>query len=499
MQTTSKRKIFYFPGLNSGKDSRKFQIIKDFFGEKYEYVLVDWQEHHHIPALLNTIKREKGYDYYLIVGDSTGANFAYQFRDLLDPSRETHLLLLSPLLSYSSIKADVNFPEDTRVHLKEIHPSHCTIIYGENDEVLNFENSLSTLQDSSVNILKVDDSHRLMNLQEYLPFAKERFDKLDVYYQRYYTYRYSVVSAFIGLAVGDALGVPVEFEDREYLKSHPVKSMKEGGTHGQKAGTFSDDTSLAFCLAENLIHGYSVDGIAENFVKWYDDGFWSARGEVFDIGIATREALEKIKAGVQPLAAGSTAENSNGNGSLMRILPLLFYVCEMPLQDRFRITKEVSSITHAHIRSVICCFYYLEFARLIFKGKILTKAFHILRTEFPQNLQELGVPLEEISKLSRLFQEDFGDLPEEEIHSSGYVVHTLEASIWCLLNSDGYNEAVFKAVNLGDDTDTTGCVTGGLAGLAFGFYDISPRWLRHLARRYDIQKLARKITDKFFV
>ena len=300
----------------------------------------------------------------------------------------------------------------------------------------------------------------------------------------------NIMTALFGFAVGDALGVPVEFRNREDLKTMPVTDMVGYGTHNQPAGTFSDDSSLTFCLAEALIGGYDLQRIADNFINWKEKNFWTARGNVFDIGNTTSAAIQRLKDGVQPDLAGGFDETENGNGSLMRILPLLFYIKDMPVNDRFRVTKEVSSITHAHVRSVIACFYYLEFARLIVEGKEKTEIYFLLQDQMISFLNEMSINPDEISLFDRLLKQDIANLPEDEIHSTGYVIHTLEASIWCLLTTNSYQSAVLKAVNLGEDTDTTGAVTGGLAGLIYGFHSIPVDWSGRLARRFDIEDLA---------
>lgn len=302
-----------------------------------------------------------------------------------------------------------------------------------------------------------------------------------------------IQSALLGLAVGDALGVPVEFLSREAISRSPVTDMREYGTHNQPAGTFSDDASLAFCLADALTEEFSIHTIAQNFRLWFYHGFWSARGEVFDIGIATRQAISRLDEGVEPTLAGGFDEYSNGNGSLMRILPLVFYIKDMPVEKRYRITKDVSSITHRHVRSVIACFYYLEFARKLLYGKDCTSIYKLLQTEISEFLESLKINPNEIKHFERLLKADISKLSEFEIQSSGYVIHTLEASIWCLMTTNNYKDAVLKAVNLGSDTDTTAAVTGGLAGILYGWQNIPENWLNVLAKKNDIIKLSNKL------
>lgn len=305
-----------------------------------------------------------------------------------------------------------------------------------------------------------------------------------------------IKSVLLSVSVSDALGVPAEFRSREELKHKPITDMQGFGTHSQPAGTFSDDTSLSLCLAEALTHEFDLNLIARYFVKWYDEGYWTAHGEVFDVGNATRHAICRLKDGVSPELAGGRESRDNGNGSLMRIAPLLFYIKDKLIEERFEITRQVSSITHAHIRSVIACFYYLEFARLILMGKGKFETYKELQSIIPSFLHSLNIDSTEISLFNRLFKEDIYELPESEIESSGYVLHTLEASIWCLLTTNNYRDAVLRAVNLGDDSDTTGATTGALCSLIYDIESIPIEWMNKLARRKDIEDLADRLGNK---
>lgn len=303
-------------------------------------------------------------------------------------------------------------------------------------------------------------------------------------------------SALFGVAVGDALGVPVEFKNRQTISKNPVTDMIGYGTYNLPAGTWSDDSSLTFCLAEALTQDFDLNIIGQNFVKWTRENYWTPYGYIFDIGIGTSRAISRLAKGEKPELAGGFEETDNGNGSLMRILPLLFYLLDKPINERYDITKNVSSITHGHIRSVIACFYYLEFAQHILSGKDKFEVYKHLQTEIPNHLTGLTIHPTEIEKFDRLLNGDIAALDENEIQSSGYVLHTLEASIWCLLTTDSYHEAVLKAVNLGSDTDTTGAVTGGLAGLLYGIGNIPEKWLQQIARYDDIENLAERLNEK---
>lgn len=308
--------------------------------------------------------------------------------------------------------------------------------------------------------------------------------------------KYSIKSALFGVAVGDALGVPVEFKSREAIRKNPVTDMIGFGTHNVPPGTWSDDSSLTFCLAEALTREFDLAVIGQNFVKWYHENYWTARGDVFDIGITTREAIARLASGEKPELAGGFDERENGNGSLMRILPLLFYIQDKPIHERYDITRKVSSITHGHLRSVIACFYYLEFAKQIMEGKDKFDIYRTLQTDIVSFLASLSVNPEEITFFDRLLKSDIHLLDENQIQTSGYVIHTLEASIWCLLTTSNYREAVLKAVNAGNDTDTTGAVTGGLAGLLYGFDTIPAHWVEQIARKEDIENVTERLHNQ---
>ncbi|MCB0582075.1 MAG: ADP-ribosylglycohydrolase family protein [Phaeodactylibacter sp.] len=302
---------------------------------------------------------------------------------------------------------------------------------------------------------------------------------------------YPVKSALFGLAVGDALGVPVEFVGRSWLKRFPVDDMRGHGTHDQPPGTWSDDSSMSFCLAESLCQGYDLNDIAEQFLAWCYGQKWTPHGEVFDIGNATLSAIERLRSRqLPPQLAGGMDEGSNGNGSLMRILPLLFYTYNRPVEERYALVSDVSSITHAHFRSVFSCFVYLEVARQLLRGRHAQEAYEEGVAIARQFAEAQQFNRRELFYFSRTLQGKLPEVHEDNIYSSGYVVHTLEASLWSLLTTSSYSEAVLRAVNLGEDTDTSGAVTGGLAGLAYGFDDIPADWVEQLARVEDIEYLC---------
>jgi ADP-ribosylglycohydrolase len=294
-----------------------------------------------------------------------------------------------------------------------------------------------------------------------------------------------VSSLLFGLAVGDALGVPVEFRPRG---SFHIDGMTGYGTHNQPTGTWSDDTSLALCLAASIAEGFSLEDLVRRFIRWRREAYMTATGTVFDIGISTAKAIDRLERGVTPDKSGCTGINENGNGSLMRIAPLVFLTVDKPEAERFALTKAVSSITHAHSWSVAACFIYLEYLRNLFLGMDKNAAYTDLQEQI-----YAGIPYFDagtISRFHRILEADICSLPEAEIKSGGFVIDTLEAAMWCFLITDNYKDAVLKAVNLGEDTDTTAAVTGALAGLFYGLDAVPLEWRETLACSGDIARLA---------
>ncbi|MFZ3578981.1 ADP-ribosylglycohydrolase family protein [Virgibacillus sp. DJP39] len=310
----------------------------------------------------------------------------------------------------------------------------------------------------------------------------------------------NILAGIMGLSVADALGVPVEFVDRKTLKNNPVVGVRAYGTYNQPAGTWSDDSSMTLCLLDSLANGIDYTDIMNNFQKWFDKGLYTPHGEAFDIGISTRKALKRFAAGTNPLDCGGTTELDNGNGSLMRILPAVFYL-QSSYGDKeldeaaFDIIHNISALTHAHKRSKIACGIYLSIALNLENGKELKQAVDQGLYAAANYYKTDAEFTDELQYFNRLTRKDFDELPEKLIKSSGYVVDTLEASIWCLLTTTSYKECILKAVNLGEDTDTVAAVAGGLAGLCYGYESIPDEWLAALEKRDYIESIC----DKFSV
>lgn len=309
----------------------------------------------------------------------------------------------------------------------------------------------------------------------------------------------------IGLVVGDALGVPVEFKTRKEIEKNPITSMREYGTHNQPMGVWSDDTSLTLALLDSIIQCKTVNyiDIMDKFSSWLLYGEYTALGEVFDVGNATSKAIMNYGHGVEPIECGGVSECENGNGSLMRILPLAFYLCnheELDFYDQMFLIHNVSSLTHRHVISLMGCGIYTMVAKnLISERRFLKESIRdgIQKAfDFYDRLPEYNA-IHCYDRLRSLDQ--FQKLPDNQIYSSGYVVHTLEAAIWCLLNTMSYKQCVLKAVNLGDDTDTVGAVTGGLAGIYYGAESIPKEWTDVIVKREYIKGLCDELQQVLMI
>lgn len=302
-----------------------------------------------------------------------------------------------------------------------------------------------------------------------------------------------LLGGLYGSLVGDALGVPVEFSSREKRMADPVTGMRAFGTWNQPAGSWSDDGALLLCAVESWVEkGFDTQDMGERFVRWQQQGHWTARGNVFDIGNATASALYRIHRGTPAEQAGGKEEHDNGNGSLMRILPVSIAVAGDDEEVMAEKLARASAITHGHERSKMACVFHGLMVRGLLAGvdplEALKQAQEAFATRFQQH-PEFGV-------FSQVMNQKVADLPESEIGSSGYVLDTLTASIWCLLTTESFSECVLKAVNLGGDTDTTGCVAGGLAGLVYGHQAIPTDWTAALPRAAELSELLNLMTDQ---
>ena len=287
--------------------------------------------------------------------------------------------------------------------------------------------------------------------------------------------------SFWGFIYGDAFGLPVEFLERD---SFSIKTLEGYGSWAVPAGTWSDDSAMMFITMDHLIRNTSLDDLKRAFCDWKYRGFWTYNQEPsFDVGITISEVLERWEH-ISLNEQAKSDELSNGNGALMRILPIAFYTYNMPEEKAIETIQDYASLTHGHIRSTLCSIHYCKVVHALLNGKEFLEAVH-----FANNAVVPMLNLYEDEKLifDRLFRAHL--LSRNEIKSSGYVVDTLEAVYWSLANSDSYYDAIHKAVHLGKDTDTIAALTGGLAGLMYDELNVPEDWPNQIPRRDDIEQL----------
>ena len=308
-----------------------------------------------------------------------------------------------------------------------------------------------------------------------------------------------IYNTLYGAIVADALGVPVEFKDRALLKKKPVTDMIGYGTYNLPKGSWSDDSSMTLCLAESIgrCGGVDYEDVMKNFYAWFKHSKFTPDHHVFDIGRTCQTAIMNSHQGIEALDCGLTDEKSNGNGSLMRISPIPLYLYQnfgievMKDEVTFTFIHNVSKLTHGHKISLIGCDIYcalmIEILGGTAKEELLPKALPKIGEYVRHNPHYASA----LAKYDRITHTNFIELSEDKIKSSGYVVDTLEAALWCFLTTGNYHDCVLKAVNLGSDTDTVACVAGSIAGLYYG--EIPSDWIKAVRNK----KLIDKVIEKF--
>jgi ADP-ribosyl-[dinitrogen reductase] hydrolase len=290
--------------------------------------------------------------------------------------------------------------------------------------------------------------------------------------------------ALLGLAVGDALGVTVEFQEPRTFK--PVKDLVGGGVFQLLPGQWTDDTSMALCLAESLVECCNFDPADQmtRYCRWYREGYLSSTGVAFDVGNTTRGALEQFLRTHEPYA-GPTDPQSAGNGSLMRLAPVPLFFCGDPLQA---IEKSglSSRITHGAIEAVDACRYFggLLVGALQGRSKEVLLKKHFCPVPDLWEREPLAPNIAEIAAGSYKYKNP------PNIIAAGYVVKTLEAALWAFFRSASFEEGALLAVNLGNDADTVGAVYGQIAGAYYGAEAIPKTWREKITRRERIELLA---------
>jgi ADP-ribosyl-[dinitrogen reductase] hydrolase len=284
--------------------------------------------------------------------------------------------------------------------------------------------------------------------------------------------------ALLGLAVGDALGTTLEFQRPGSFD--PIDDMLGGGPFGLEAGQWTDDMSMALCLAESLIECQGFDPVERlrRYVRWYREGHNSSTGSLFDIGLTTRAALERFEESGEPFP-GSADPRSADNGSLMRLAPVpLAYAAD--LDAAARRSGESSRTTHGTAVAVDACRYFGRALAAAVRG---TPKSDVLSDDLWS-----GGPLQ--PEIESVALGSFKRKSPPDIRGSGYVALSLEAALWALCTTEDFEQGALRAVNLGDDADTTGAIYGQLAGAIYGAEAIPGHWLELLAMREKIESLA---------
>ena len=301
-----------------------------------------------------------------------------------------------------------------------------------------------------------------------------------------------IVDGMLGFAVGDALGVPYEFFSRERISRRPCKDMIGFGSHHMSVGTWSDDTSMVVATMDSIIENgiVDLDDIMFRFDSWFRKAKYTANDKVFDIGKTVKKAILKFEDGIEPILCGGKNNLDNGNGSLMRMLPVAYYLNYNNYGDldEVDIINKVSSLTHGHEISCLGCKIYVDYVKQLLNG--------VDKFDALNNIKKIKYDdyysVDSVVEYTRILNEDLSKLSIDEISSSTYVVSTLEASLWAVLNTDSYEDAVLKAINLGGDTDTIGAITGSMAGIIYGKKNIPNRWLSVLKREDYLEDMCIK-------
>lgn len=283
----------------------------------------------------------------------------------------------------------------------------------------------------------------------------------------------------LGLACGDAVGTTLEFKPRGSFT--PITDMVGGGPFGLTAGQWTDDTSMSLCLAESLLHRRGFDAVDQmnRYLNWYHRGYLSSTGECFDIGNATREALDRYFDDKNPFA-GSTDARKAGNGSLMRLAPVAMFYHGDPSALAYH-AGESSRTTHAALEAIESCKLFAAMLSDALAGKSREEILFGARS---------GLTAPNVLGIA---SGSYRNKTEAEVVGSGYCIASLEAALWCFLKTETFAAAVLAAANLGDDADTTAAITGQIAGAFHGVEAIPPGWLARLTWAEEIDATARRL------
>lgn len=310
--------------------------------------------------------------------------------------------------------------------------------------------------------------------------------------ERCITFEERIQGGIVGLLVGDALGVPYEFHMKESIPAadqiefEPPPGFARAH-QGVPPGTWSDDGAQALCLLASLLEcgKFDAEDFAEKLVAWFREDYMAV-DQVFDVGVQTQRAILNLRKGIQPLEAGPKEEKNNGNGSLMRVLPLALWhrgTNEELVKDAF----DQSAVTHGHLRSKLCCALYCLWARNVL---------HEIRRPYQQAESDLKKIFDQDHEAQKEIQVLL-DFDWKNLNGTGYVVDSLFSALDCWFDDTSYEQIVRRAISLGNDTDTTACITGGIAGLTYGINGIPKRWKDNLRGKEIYELLLSKLIESF--
>jgi len=313
-----------------------------------------------------------------------------------------------------------------------------------------------------------------------------------------------IKAGLYGLCVADALGVPAESRTKADLKRNPITGMTSGGLHDQPAGFWSDDSSMTLCLAKSIgeVGYYHTHDIMARFNDWCVNGAYTPGGKKFDIGNTCARAIDRYRRGVTPALCGSNKMSENGNGSLMRILPMAFVLYQ---KYGIRITEskramedihKISGLTHRHPLAQSACGIYHAIAVRLLDGYSMRAAIQEGVTAALNWYASHKKFTDVVHFWERIADVDaFLELDEDTIYSGGYVVESLETALWSLLTTDSYAACVLHCVNMGYDADSTAAIAGGLAGIYYGYDAIPAEWIDQLAGKEIIDDCVRGMEE----
>lgn len=307
-----------------------------------------------------------------------------------------------------------------------------------------------------------------------------------------------------GFIIGDALGVPVEFFKKEFLDSHPVVDMLSSAYRNTSVGYWSDDTAMTLCTMESIseLNMISYRDIMDKFKLWVEKGYMTSGDVCFGIGQRTIKALnlynKELKnpnyskdqdddswiTKIGELSVGENEKNFSGNGSLMRMLPVVLFLkySDKNIKQKIDVISKMSSLTHSSVDCIMACAYYMILIENILNGKDKKESIELTNTLFKEEYSdENNIKFEEIINMKN-FTNDIDNLK-----TTGYVVDTLATSLWCFYNCDDYKNTVLTAVNLGGDTDTIAAIAGSLSGLYYGYGSIPSDWISKLMKKEMIE------------